>query len=62
MSGSENSFVTPNTPKCVENGKAQFERVEVLDQHGGKITSANWVVANLWWVDGPITRRPRAVL
>ena len=39
------------TPTCVTTGKAQFDRVEVIDSHNRKIRTRNWVAANLWTTD-----------
>ena len=47
LTGSDQQFLN-GTPKCVDAGKAQFERVEVRDSGGRIIATRNWVAAMLW--------------
>ncbi len=54
LTGSPSDFRTA-TPKCVENGKDQFDRVEVKDSTGQAIAVRGWVGASLWATD----QRPR---
>ena len=51
-------FLSPGVPKCIENGKRQFDRV-TTDDRGRRIHPAQWVAATRWATDcrdgGPIT-------
>lgn len=40
-------FLAPGTPKCVENGQSQFERVTTFDQ-GRYVRPTHWVAATRW--------------
>lgn len=50
LTGTTINFQTA-TPKCVVNGKEQFERVEVLDALGNQVKTYGWVGASLWATD-----------
>ena len=50
LTGNDSDFLH-QTPRCIKEGKAQFQRVEVRDTYGRKIRTRNWVVANLWSTD-----------
>lgn len=51
-------FLSPGVPKCIENGKRQFDRV-TTDDRGRRIHPAQWVAATRWATEcrdgGPIT-------
>lgn len=55
------SFIAPQTPSCISNGKAQFGRVDVRDATGTTLRTSNWVVANLWATDLKVSE-PRILL
>ena len=44
---SARDFLSPGTPKCVKNGRSQFDRVATFDQ-GRRIRPARWVAATRW--------------
>ncbi|MDR7117380.1 hypothetical protein [Caulobacter sp. BE254] len=43
-------FLAPGVPKCVKEGKAQFDRVETTGA-SGKLYPARWVAATRWVTD-----------
>ena len=57
LTGRDRNFLYER-PTCVATGKAQFDRVEVIDSHNRIIRTRNWVAANLWTTD---ERRRRSV-
>ena len=60
LTGSEQQFLS-GRPSCINDGKAQFERVEVKDSSDRIIATRNWVAANLWSTDER-RRRPVSLL
>lgn len=50
LTGSPQGFLT-GVPACIDEGKAQFTRVEVADSRNRGIATQDWVVANLWTTD-----------
>ena len=57
LTGSTREFLT-DEPACINEGKAQFSRVEVADSANRKIATRNWIVANRWSTD---ERRQQAI-
>lgn len=51
VSSPDASLFHGGIPKCIVNGKAQFDRVGLYDRTGAALASTNWVVANLWATD-----------
>lgn len=47
LTGKESEYLY-SKPPCIEIGKAQLKRVDVKDLHGKRISTHNWVAANLW--------------
>ena len=47
---STQEFLT-GVPACINEGKAQFARVEVRDSGNGRIATRNWVAVNRWSTD-----------
>ena len=60
LTGSDATFLR-GQPPCVSAGKAQFDRVVVLDGNGRRIRTKNWVVAHLWSTERR-KRRPVSLL
>lgn len=50
LTGATSNFRSA-TPKCVVNGKEQFDRVQVLDAAGNAVSVRGWVGASLWATD-----------
>lgn len=44
-------FLEPGCPKCVQDGKSQFDRVDVLNSPNQLIRPARWVAATRWATD-----------
>lgn len=50
LTGNEHGFLN-GTPSCISAGKAQFDRVEVIDSNNRVLAARNWIAANLWSTD-----------
>ena len=55
LTGRDRNFLY-ETPACIATGKAQFDRVEVIDSCNRRIRTRNWVAANLWTTDERIRK------
>ena len=50
MTGRTEEFLT-SEPACINEGKAQFARVEVRDSGNRRVATRNWVAVNRWSTD-----------